>query len=41
MTLYFKVFFYIQRSVNDEDFSVYKGPGTDGHTASNLRIKVQ
>lgn len=29
----------IQRSVNDEDFSVYKGPGTDGHTASNLRIK--
>jgi hypothetical protein len=40
-TRYNSFLFYFQRSVNDEDFSVYKGPGTDGHTASNLRIKVR
>lgn len=30
----------IQKSVNDEEYSIYKGPGTDGLVSSNLRIKA-
>jgi len=29
----------IQKSVNDEDYAIYKGPGADGLVSSNLRIK--
>merc|ERR1711915_766570 len=29
----------IQKSVTDESFSIYKGPGSDGLTTSNLKIK--
>jgi len=30
----------VQKSVNDEQYEIYKGPGTDGHVTSNLRIKA-
>ena len=30
----------LQKSVNDEQYEIYKGPGTDGHVTSNLRIKA-
>ena len=26
--------------MNDEQYEIYKGPGTDGHVTSNLRIKA-
>ena len=29
-----------QKSVNDEQYEIYKGPGSDGHVTSNLRIKA-
>jgi len=28
----------IQKSDNEDNLSIYRGPGTDGHTSSNLRI---
>ena len=30
----------LQKSVNDEQYEIYKGPGSDGHVTSNLRIKA-
>jgi len=30
----------IQKSRTDEEYEIYKGPGSDGHITSNLRIKA-
>ena len=34
------LFQILQKSVNDEQYEIYKGPGSDGHVTSNLRIKA-